>query len=1067
MEKKNQKKTIDYAASIRARAEKRLSENADAELSLPSADIEKLVQELSTYQIELELQNEELRHAQMELSQSRDRFVDLFDFAPIGYVSMDPLGRILEANLKAAALLEVDRKQLIGANISRWLNHSAQAKFHLHKQAVFSSDASQNCEVQLQTASGRSVVVRLDSIAFEEEHRRQCRTALIDMTEVRDTQQQLQESEQRYQRLTNALTDYVYSVQVQSGRSFVNIHGLNCEAVTGYTDAEFHADPALWTAIVFPDDRPMVEQQVADILSGRPPAPIEHRILRKDGQTRWVRHTVSLEFNLSGQLAGYDGLVRDITPRKQAETALSELNANLEQRVAEQTLEVQLLAEAMANLGEGVIITSNHLDLPNPEIVYVNKAITQITGYSADELIRQSPRVLQGPDTDQATLQELRQALSAGQPHRCELVNYRKDGTPYNAEIFATPLFDTRGNHINFIGIHRDITDRKRAETAFQESHAQTQAILASLQAHIAVIDNAGIITAVNPAWVKLAAKNNGDSTRCSVGNSYLEVCRTSTGPFQDEAKRAADGLQAILDGRIPEFTMEYTCRSETTPHWFLLQAMPLRNKCGGAVISHTNITQRVEAEQRLRNNEERHRAILNTASDAIITMNEQGIIDSVNPATTSMFGYTSEELKGRNIKLLLPTLPGNTLNDDITSYPVLNQSSILGKGREATGRRKNGSVFPIDLAINEVADLGLFTSAIRDLSARKSVEEKLRREQELAKNIADTAQYIVLLLDSNGCIVQFNHYTSKLTGWQLDEVRGKSWFTTFLRKSDQPIVRDVFKHALSGQSTKGNINVILTKDGREREVEWHDAALTDADGKFIGLLCTGQDVTENRRLARYVLNAATEAQRRIGQDLHDSVGQEVAGLTMMAGALAKSLQETAAPESMTDAQHATHMQISVDLATGMQNALKQLKAVARGLHPVEVDSQGLCSSLKELAQHVSERYPVDCQFIGNKRVKLTDVETATHLFRIAQEAVTNAAVHSRTDRIEISLEESNNILKLNIRDYGEGIHTDMTNEGGMGLQSMKYRTGLIGGHLSIAPYPDGGTLVSCTWQTP
>jgi PAS domain S-box-containing protein len=159
-------------------------------------------------------------------------------------------------------------------------------------------------------------------------------------------------------------------------------------------------------------------------------------------------------------------VIVDISARKQAEEKLRELNETLEQRVAEQTQEVRLLGEAVSHLAEGVVITSDGLEWPGPRIVFVNEAMCRITGYSADELIGQTPRMLQGPSSDRAALARLRAELAAGRHCQVELVNYRKDGTAYPAEMFTTPMFDSTGKHTHYVSIHRDITERKQAEDA-------------------------------------------------------------------------------------------------------------------------------------------------------------------------------------------------------------------------------------------------------------------------------------------------------------------------------------------------------------------------------------------------------------------------------------------------------------------------------------------------------------------------------------------------------------------------------------------------------------------------
>jgi PAS domain S-box-containing protein len=137
------------------------------------------------------------------------------------------------------------------------------------------------------------------------------------------------ESEQRYKRLLASVTDYVYAVTVEDGRAVSTFHGPGCEAVTGYTSNEFEQDQQLWYRMIREEDRPAVLEQAERILKGQETAPLEHRIIHKDGSVRWIRNTTVPRKDEQGRLLGYDGLVYDITERKQAEERLTRAYAEL------------------------------------------------------------------------------------------------------------------------------------------------------------------------------------------------------------------------------------------------------------------------------------------------------------------------------------------------------------------------------------------------------------------------------------------------------------------------------------------------------------------------------------------------------------------------------------------------------------------------------------------------------------------------------------------------------------------------------------------------------------------
>ena len=137
--------------------------------------------------------------------------------------------------------------------------------------------------------------------------------------------------------------------------------------------------------------------------------------------------------------------------------------------------------------------------------------------------------------------------------------------------------------------------------------------------------------------------------------------------------------------------------------------------------------------------------------------------------------------------------------------------------------------------------------------------EDSLGADRDFSKSLVDTVRAIILVLDTEGRIVNYNRFMEELTGYGLDEVKGKDWFTTFLPECDYDGMRDIFKGAIGGTQTRKNVNPIVTKDGREILIEWNDKMLKDEDDKVVGLVSIGQDITERRR-------AEEEAKKRVDE---------------------------------------------------------------------------------------------------------------------------------------------------------------------------------------------------------
>lgn len=463
--------------------------------------------------------------------------------------------------------------------------------------------------------------------------------------------------------------------------------------------------------------------------------------------------------------------------------------------------------------------------------------------------------------------------------------------------------------------------------------------------------------------------------------------------------------------------------------------------------------------------------AIVESSSDAIVGKDLDGTIQSWNDAAEQVYDYSRDEAIGKPITMLVPP---DRQDETARIFEQIRRGDWV-RSFETVRLRKNRQPIHVSLAASPIKDhagqvIGAATIA-RDITEKKAAEEALRREHEFSESLTNTARNIVLVLDTNGRIIRFNPYMEELTGWRLDEVKGRGWFETFLPEHNREQIHGLFGAAISGQRTHGHVNTILTKDGHEREIEWYDAPLTSGEGELTGLLCTGLDVTERRMLEREILEIAAEEQRRIGQELHDNTQQQLTGLGLVAQnvemALAKLSGNSAEARVLRDAGLLDRIEElhgrTQQVRAGLEQAGREANRLSRGLVPVEVDAQGLKSSLTELAGSVSEVQDVECTFVSDRAVEVPDNFTATHLYRIAQEAVNNALKHSRGNRIELSLSKLDNLVTLKVLDNGSGIDEKRTEGPGMGLRIMTYRADLIGASLNIGPANGGGTEVACT----
>ncbi|MDD5657298.1 MAG: PAS domain S-box protein, partial [Elusimicrobia bacterium] len=253
----------------------------------------------------------------------------IVDRLPVGVWLTDAQGRIILCNPAGERIwggVRFAGIEQYGQHAGWW--HGTGRRIQPHEwapvRALSKGETYVNEIIDIETLDGSRRTISHSAIPVRDDASRVVGILVIneDITERKQAEQRLRESEERHRRITQALSDYVYTVRVADGRALSTEHGAACEAVTGYTRDDFASNPYLWLRMVLEADRAAVLEQGRRILAGEPAAPLEHRIVRKDGQTRWVRNTPVPHVDAQGKLLYFDGVIQDITDRRQAGDAL-------------------------------------------------------------------------------------------------------------------------------------------------------------------------------------------------------------------------------------------------------------------------------------------------------------------------------------------------------------------------------------------------------------------------------------------------------------------------------------------------------------------------------------------------------------------------------------------------------------------------------------------------------------------------------------------------------------------------------------------------------------------------
>jgi PAS domain S-box-containing protein len=401
-------------------------------------------------------------------SESYDEYFHrLFDETAIAYHDIDTKGIIQRVNRAECDLLGYDPKQLTGKPVWELVAPEAQEE---SRKAVFAKLGRRAPLTPFRrdyiSHDGNQLTLEIHENVLRDElgNTIGIRSALLDVSGRVRAEAQLEESKRQFEEMANSAPVMLWMTGRNGEVTFVNDQWLN---LTGHSLEETLGNG--WLKVVHPDDLSrMANLSLADAVAPGP-VYVDYRLRRFDGQIRWISSSGVPRFSSTGIFEGYVGSATDVTESRKTEERL------------------RLLESVVVSATEGVMITDAEMNEPGPRILYVNESFTRVTGYTPGEVKGRSPRFLQGPLTDKRMLASVQAAMKQGKAIQVELLNYRKDGTPFWNEMDVVPIADGNGAFSHCIALQRDVTERKRVENEIQryarELKQKNQALQSALAA--------------------------------------------------------------------------------------------------------------------------------------------------------------------------------------------------------------------------------------------------------------------------------------------------------------------------------------------------------------------------------------------------------------------------------------------------------------------------------------------------------------------------------------------------------------------------------------------------------
>jgi PAS domain S-box-containing protein len=490
-----------------------------------------------------------------------------------------------------------------------------------------------------------------------------------------------------------------------------------------------------------------------------------------------------------------------------------------------------------------------------------------------------------------------------------------------------------------------------------------------------------------------------------------------------------------------------------------------------GALLYQTAIidfTERKRAEETIRQSEKRYRTLFDLVPVAVYTCDAKGLIQEYNQHAVELWGREpkrndpSEKFCG-SLRIFYPD--GRPMpHDKCPMARALRGEKLTAADLEilveqSSGARRNVLVSPTALRGGQGKIIGAI-NCLHDITVRKRTENALRESEERSRAVIHQSTAGISGTDLTGHIIFANEKFCTMLGYRERELVGKTIFE-ITHPGDLAESKRLF-HGIVRKAEPYQLEKrYCRKDGSILWVSVSASPLRDADGKTQSAVSVVLDISDQKKaqailedrargLEGEILAISDREQRRLGQDLHDSLCQHLTAIAFMARSVAMRLKN----HRVIEVEHIEK------IAELINDGVTEARTIARGLHPVEMEPPGLVTALAALVKQ--PHWPVPCRLEADEEISVQDSTVALHLYRIAREAVINANKYARAREIIVRMRRSSKGIELSVIDDGVGIPANSPLGSGMGFHIMQYRARSMGGRLEIKSMKSHGTRVTC-----
>ena len=779
-----------------------------------------------------------VEHERMDLHSidSEQRFRCLIEDAAVAICVIDLKGRFTYVNNAMACLLGYSIQELLGRRFKDFLHPSDRGRvMRLFIKIIGLRRQPRNFEFRVLHKDGSvlhlvsrptRLVVNGKTIGFQ--------AIIVDITERRRSEERLLMSEERYRCIFENTSDGLLYLDesgriLEANRKAVEIYGGHKKELLEKRFTEL--------GVIHPEDVPRLVASIARIFAGRE-GTTEISIRNKKGEDKLLECTSSL-LRIGDKNNGVMVSVRDVTESKRAEQTIRESQEKFERLFVDNP--------------EAAVYWDSDF-----RVLDINPRFTGLFGYSLNEAKGKRNVDIIIPK-DRIEESELLGKMAKEGYVDYDTVRKKKDGSLIHVSLSVAPMV-VDDKLIGYVGLHKDITERKRVEDALRESAERYRSLFENARDLIITVDLEGNITSANNMVLEYGYERNelvGKSVFNLFSEEYWRV-------FQDYFRKLTEGKPIEGEFKIKSRQMQGFRVVEYRSNPIIQD-----DKVVGAQVIVRDVTERREIEEKLRDSEEKFRAINASANDAILLIDDKGKFSYWNPAAEKMFGYTKEEVDNKKMyELITPERFRGDHTSAFEKFKKTGEGRIIGKTVEMAAIRKDGTEFPVEFSLSALQVKGkqYALGIVRDITERKKMEERLKQYSEHLEELVEKKtnellelekRYSVLVEEaSDGVaiiqdekIVFVNKKAPDIIGYTREEMIGLP-LETFLDENYRQHVKELYQRKLRGEAAPPTLEMEwIAKTSEHVPVEL-SATLINYLGSP-AILVIIRDISERKRIEK------------------------------------------------------------------------------------------------------------------------------------------------------------------------------------------------------------------------